>query len=153
KRRAGPPGAWAPSFVMEDGESKSPPCRKERDKGGAPSSFFCMCILLTRSVISAISRMGSTSVWMRLSSPARSRAAIHWRRSSKGKGGLLGTNDYTECRYRVMPRSGPKGGEPSTRLLRRKERDASRGSPGSFAAQSTLAQDDNLYFTVWSGAW
>src|SRR6202451_2702537 len=41
--------------------------------------------LLTRSVISAISRMGSTSVWMRFSSPARSRAAIHWRRASKGK--------------------------------------------------------------------
>src|ERR1700719_5189832 len=41
--------------------------------------------LLTRSVTSAISRMGSASVWMRFSSPARSRAAIHWRRSSKGK--------------------------------------------------------------------
>jgi len=27
--------------------------------------------------------------------------------------------------------------------MRRKERDASRGSPGSFAAQKTLAQDDS----------
>jgi len=36
-----------------------------------------------------------------------------------------------------------KGSEPNARLLRRKERDASRGSPRSFAAQRTLAQDDN----------
>src|SRR5437660_11014049 len=36
-----------------------------------------------------------------------------------------------------------EGGEPNARLLRRKERDASRGSPRSFAAQRTLAQDDN----------
>jgi len=36
-----------------------------------------------------------------------------------------------------------QGSEPSARLLRRNERDASRGSPGSFAAQRTLAQDDN----------
>ncbi len=42
--------------------------------------------LLTRLVISVISRIGSASVLMRFSSPARSRAAIHWRRSSKGKG-------------------------------------------------------------------
>src|SRR5580704_15437237 len=52
--------------------------------------------LLTRSVISAISRIGSASVFMRFSSPARSRAAIHWRRSSKGKGALLGTDDYKQ---------------------------------------------------------
>ena len=45
-------------------------------------------LLETRSVISAISRMGSASVWMRFSWPARSSAAIHWRRSSKGKGFL-----------------------------------------------------------------
>src|SRR2546426_1922064 len=50
--------------------------------------------LLTRSVISAISRTGSTSVLMRRNSPARSRAAIHWRRSSKGKVILLVTDDY-----------------------------------------------------------
>jgi len=36
-----------------------------------------------------------------------------------------------------------QGSEPNARLLRRTERDASRGSPGSFAAQRTLAQDDN----------
>src|SRR5580704_14606654 len=36
-----------------------------------------------------------------------------------------------------------KGSEPNARLLRRKERDATRGSPRSFAAQKALAQDDN----------
>ena len=45
----------------------------------------------------------------------------------------------------VMKSSGASwlGSEPSARVLRREERDASRGSPGSFAAQRTLAQDDN----------
>ena len=46
---------------------------------------------------------------------------------------------------KAMKANGPaqQGSEPSARLLRRNERDASRGSPGSFAAQRTLAQDDN----------
>ena len=39
--------------------------------------------------------------------------------------------------------SAVQGSEPNARLLRRNERDASRGSPRSFAAQRTLAQDDN----------
>ena len=51
-------------------------------------------LLETRSVISAISRIGSVSVWMRFSWPARSSAAIHWRRSSKGKEFLSVTDDY-----------------------------------------------------------
>src|SRR5271167_4844101 len=63
-------------------------------RAGPPG--FPVFDLLTRSVISAISRMGSASFWMRFSSPARSRAAIHWRRSSKGKRLLLRTTDYTE---------------------------------------------------------
>jgi hypothetical protein len=36
-----------------------------------------------------------------------------------------------------------KGSEPNARVLRRKERDASRGSPRSFTAQKTLVQDDD----------
>src|SRR5947208_7198780 len=36
-----------------------------------------------------------------------------------------------------------KGSEPNARLLRRKKRDASRGSARSFAAPRTLVQDDN----------
>jgi aerobic-type carbon monoxide dehydrogenase small subunit (CoxS/CutS family) len=39
------------------------------------------------------------------------------------------------------------GGEPNAQLLRRQERDASRGSLRSFAAQKTLAQDDNDVLT------
>src|ERR1019366_1702299 len=35
-----------------------------------------------------------------------------------------------------------QGSEPNARLLRRKERDASRGSPRSFTAQRALVQDD-----------
>jgi hypothetical protein len=35
------------------------------------------------------------------------------------------------------------GSEPNALLLRRKEHGAWRGSPGSFAAQKRLAQDDN----------
>jgi hypothetical protein len=34
------------------------------------------------------------------------------------------------------------GSEPNARLMCRKERDTPRGSPRSFAAQNTLAQDD-----------
>jgi len=37
-----------------------------------------------------------------------------------------------------------EGSEPNARLLRRKERDASRGSPGSFGGQKRPPQDDNL---------
>src|SRR5580693_638631 len=40
------------------------------------------------------------------------------------------------------PDQGRKGCEPNALLMCRKERDTSRGSPGSFAAQRTLAQDD-----------
>jgi hypothetical protein len=36
-----------------------------------------------------------------------------------------------------------KRSEPNARLLRRKNRDASRGSPRSFTAQKPLVQDDN----------
>src|ERR1700691_3551917 len=36
-----------------------------------------------------------------------------------------------------------EGSEPNARLLCRKERDTTRGSPRSFAAQRTLAQDDS----------
>src|SRR5580704_19404706 len=36
-----------------------------------------------------------------------------------------------------------KGSEPNARLLRRKVRDATRGSPRSFTAQRTLVQDDS----------
>jgi len=45
---------------------------------------------------------------------------------------------------KAMKANGPaqQGSEPSARLLRRNERDASRGSPGSFASQRALAQDD-----------
>src|SRR5260370_41346367 len=83
KRRAGPPG-FADFPLGSLG-------------GTAEAAVFTWAVaLLARSVISAFSRMGSTSVWIRLSSPARSRAAIHWRRSSKGKGSLLGTDDYTD---------------------------------------------------------
>jgi xanthine dehydrogenase iron-sulfur cluster and FAD-binding subunit A len=39
------------------------------------------------------------------------------------------------------------GGEPNAQLLRRQERDASRGSLRSFAAQKRLAQDDNDVLT------
>jgi aerobic-type carbon monoxide dehydrogenase small subunit (CoxS/CutS family) len=39
------------------------------------------------------------------------------------------------------------GGEPNAQLLRRQERDASRGSLRSFGAQKTLAQDDNDVLT------
>ncbi|MGO9088484.1 MAG: (2Fe-2S)-binding protein [Candidatus Sulfotelmatobacter sp.] len=50
---------------------------------------------------------------------------------------------------KVMKSSGPalQGNEPNARLEPRTERDASRGSPGSFAAQRTLAQDDNEAMT------
>src|SRR5260370_22076767 len=82
-RRAGPQGFAEFRFFSLDGTAEA----------AVPTWAVP---LLTRSVISAISRMGSTSVWIRLSSPARSRAAIHWRRSSKGKGSLLGTDDYTD---------------------------------------------------------
>src|ERR1700691_837419 len=40
-------------------------------------------------------------------------------------------------------RARPYGSEPNAPLLGRKKRDASRGSPGSFAAQKKLAQNDN----------
>src|SRR5208282_5484021 len=41
-----------------------------------------------------------------------------------------------------------QGSEPDARLLCRKERDTSRGSPRSFARQRTLAQDDNQTDTL-----
>jgi len=40
------------------------------------------------------------------------------------------------------------GSEPNARLLCRKERDTSRGSPRSFTAQRTLVQDDNQTTTT-----
>src|SRR6202167_701535 len=40
-----------------------------------------------------------------------------------------------------------EGSEPNARLLCRKERDTSRGSPRSFAAHKTRAQDD-IKFSV-----
>src|ERR1039458_2917623 len=87
KRSAGPPGFAERKALASLGGTA---------EAAVPTwSVVVLTPLLTRSVISAISRMGSTSVWMRLSSPARSRAAIHWRRSSKGKGGLQGTDDYS----------------------------------------------------------
>ena len=88
KRSAGPPGFGAEFRLASLGGTA---------EAAVPtwSEAVLTLPLLTRSVISAISRMGSTSVWIRLSSPARSRAAIHWRRSSKGKGDLQGTDDYS----------------------------------------------------------
>ena len=93
KRRAGPPGFCAEFRLASLGETA---------QAAVPTwPVVVLTPLLTRSVISAISRMGSTSVWMRFSSPARSRAAIHWRRSSKGKWVSRGTDDYTEGRARA----------------------------------------------------
>jgi len=45
-----------------------------------------------------------------------------------------------------------QGSEPNARLLRREERDASRGSPRSFAAQRTLAQDDSEFLSTSAAA-
>jgi hypothetical protein len=59
--------------------------------------------------------------------------------------------DGNVCRCGTYPRivsaiqaaaKGMQGSEPNARLLRREERDASRGSPRSFAAQKALAQND-----------
>ena len=55
-------------------------------------------------MISAISRIGSVSVWMRFSWPARSSAAIHCRRSSKGKGVLSVIDDYKGFSVTSSPR-------------------------------------------------
>jgi hypothetical protein len=38
-----------------------------------------------------------------------------------------------------------KGSDPDARLLRRKKRDASRGSPRSLAVQRTLAREDKSF--------
>src|SRR5258707_8251261 len=57
---------------------------------GPPGFPFRSRPLETRSAISVISRMGSTSVLIFFSSPARSSAAIHSRKSVKDNQALLG---------------------------------------------------------------
>jgi PAS domain S-box-containing protein len=55
--------------------------------------------------------------------------------------GLLAVYDASGSLQTIYP-GGQEGSEPGARLLGRGERDPSRGSPRSFAAQRTLAQDD-----------
>ena len=64
-----------PNWLMRSGCGDPFGCSKR--SAGPPD-------LTTRSVISVISRSGSTSVEMCLSSPSRSRSAIHSRRSVSG---------------------------------------------------------------------
>src|SRR5580658_526052 len=45
-----------------------------------------------------------------------------------------------------------QGSEPNARLMCRKKRDASRGSPGFVAAQRTLARNDNQTHSVQGAA-
>jgi hypothetical protein len=117
-------------------------------RAGPPG--FPVFDLLTRSVISAISRIGSASVFMRFSSPARSSAAIHWRRSSKGKGVSLELMIINSGQWAVVSEIRKR----AKREMCRKKRDTYRGSPGSFVrAKNALSQDDNQIPIVCCGAW
>ncbi len=73
-----------PNWLMRTG-TPFPPFTFSKSSAGPPGRpYFLAAPLETRSAISVISRMGSTSVLIFLSSPARSSAAIHCLKSSKG---------------------------------------------------------------------
>jgi hypothetical protein len=56
---------------------------------------------------------------------------------------MRGIRKFDAGRFAVVVQFGKEASQ-NARLLRRKERDASRGSPRSFAAHRMLVQDDKL---------
>jgi len=62
---------------------------------------------------------------------------------------MRGIRKFDAGRFAVVVQSGKEASQ-NARLLRRKERDASCGSPRSFAAHGTLVQDDKLHHSTFT---